>query len=120
MSLERRDAAYIWDMLEAAEAVRRYIAGYDLVRYEQDRQVRSAVERELEIIGEAARRLSPEFRAAHPDLPWTSIVAQRNMLAHEYQRIENARIWKVASDLLPRLEQLLRSVLPPLPEQPAE
>jgi uncharacterized protein with HEPN domain len=115
MHLLPPDAAYLWDIVEAAEAIQGYIAGLDLVRYAQDRQVRSAVERELEIIGEAARRLSVEFRSQHPEVPWTSIVAQRNALAHEYQRIEHARIWKVITESLPQLEQGLRPLLPPPP-----
>lgn len=75
MPLLPRDAAYVWDIVEAAEAIQGYIAGLDLVRYAQNRQIRSAVERELEIIGEAARRLSVDFRSEHPEIPWTSIVA---------------------------------------------
>lgn len=115
MSLLPRDAAYVWDILEAAAAIQDYVAALDLDRYAQDRQVRSAVERELEIIGEAARRLSSEFRAQHPEIPWTAVVAQRNILAHEYQRIEHARIWRVITESLPRLQHVLRPLLPPPP-----
>ncbi len=73
--------------------------------------VRRGVERDVEIMGEAAKRVSAEFRAAHDEIPWIGIVAQRNVLAHEYGDIKLDRIWRVASariqELLPLLDALL-------------
>jgi len=80
--------------------------------------LRGAVERHLEIIGEAANRVSLSFREAHPELPWQRIVAQRNVLAHEYGEIEHALVWRVATIRVPELIQQLQRLLPPLPPQP--
>ena len=113
MLLDPRDAAHIWDIIRAAEAVADDIAGLGLETYLRVRRIRSAVERELEIIGEAARRLSESFREAHPEIPWTNIIAQRNILAHRYNKIDHARVWSVASNRLPELVAALRPLVPP-------
>lgn len=75
-----------------------------------------AVERALEIIGEAARRVSETFKQAHPEIPWRSIIAQRNVLAHEYNEIEQELIWTVATvrikELIANLEPLILLIPP--------
>jgi uncharacterized protein with HEPN domain len=86
------------------------------------------VERHIEIIGEAAARvwsrascrlrdLSRAFRAAHPDIPWRRIIAQRNILAHEYGEIDDALVWRVAIVRLPELISLLERIVPPPPPE---
>jgi len=82
------DAAYLSDMLEACERVVEFIDGRTLEDYVSDAFLRSAVERQIEIVGEAARRVSEGFRDAHPEVPWRPIIAQRHILAHEYGEIE--------------------------------
>jgi uncharacterized protein with HEPN domain len=75
--------------------------------YEAARTTQMAVERGLEIIGEASRRLSQTFRDAYSDVRWSSIIGLRNTLAHDYVHISNARIWEVIRYELPRLSQRL-------------
>ena len=75
MLLEDRDIAYIWDMLDNARTADEIIKGMDLQQYLADRKVQLAVERLVEIIGEAARRISEEFRQAHPEIAWRGIIA---------------------------------------------
>ena len=65
----------------------------------------------LVLIGEAAGRLSPEFRERHPEVPWRQIVGQRNVVVHEYDRIDLDIVWNVASDEVPRLADRVRSIL---------
>ncbi len=69
MSLEKDDRAYLWDMLTAARAVVAFVEGRTLEEYIIDLMLRSAVERQVEIVGEAARRVSREFQAMHPKFP---------------------------------------------------
>lgn len=76
MPPDRDDNAGLWDMLTAAKAVVGFVQGWTLVEYVTDLMLRSAVERQIEIIGEAARRISKEFQAAHPEIPWRPIQAQ--------------------------------------------
>src|SRR5208337_5157136 len=77
MQPEAKDAAYLWDMLDAACAVQEFVASRSLSDYLTDRMLRGAVERHLEIVGEAASRVSRSFRAGHPEIPWQRIVAQQ-------------------------------------------
>jgi uncharacterized protein with HEPN domain len=69
MTAPKDDRVYLWDMLTAARAVALFARGRTLAEYEADLLLRSAVERQIEIIGEAARRVSAEFQAAHPVIP---------------------------------------------------
>ena len=97
-------------MLDAARSVREFTSGVT-----QDRKLQLAVERALEIIGEAARLVSPTFKTNHVEIPWKEIIGQRNVLAHEYGAINQERIWLVASRRIPELIRLLEPLLPPPP-----
>lgn len=112
MSAPKDDLSYLWDMLEAAKAVLAFIQGRTLAEYETDLMLRSAVERQIEIIGEAARRVSKEFQLAHPEILWRPIQAQRHVLAHDYGEIKHDRIWRVAETHIPELIALLEPLVP--------
>lgn len=96
-----RDAAWLVDMLRGARAVVSFVAGRTFEQYDADLFFRSAVERQVEIIGEAARGMSDTFKAAHPTIPWRPIMAQRHRLAHQYGEIDNRLIWTVATVHVP-------------------
>ncbi len=72
----------------------------------------------MEIIGEAARRISEELRRAHPEIPWRSMIAQRNVLAHEYGEIKHERMWVLVTEHLPALVLDLEKLIPPVPPDP--
>ena len=112
MSPDRDDLAYLWDMLTAARAVVSFVQGRTLEDYLGDLLLRSAVERQVEIIGEAARRVSREFQDAHPEIPWRPVQAQRHILAHDYGEIRHDRLWRVAVEHVPALIQLLDGLVP--------
>jgi uncharacterized protein with HEPN domain len=111
---EKDDTSYIWDMLDAAKAVREFITGRSYQDYLIDRMLRGAVERYLEIIGEAAGKVSKAFRDAHPEIPWQKIIGQRHVLIHDYGDIEHELIWSVAAnhipDLIDKLEPLIETL----------
>ncbi len=85
--------------------------------YLQQEMMQRAVERQLEVLGEAARRISVTFKHAHPEIPWQSIIGQRNVLAHEYEEINPVRIWRVVTTHIPALLEHLTPLLPPLPPE---
>jgi uncharacterized protein with HEPN domain len=114
MPPKRNDTAGLWDMLDAARAVRDFIKGRTFQEYLKDRMLKSAVERQIEIIGEAARHLSESFRLSHPEIPWQKIIVQRHVLAHEYADIEDNLIWKVATVHIPELVKFLEPLITPL------
>lgn len=116
MRPEERDAAYLWDMREAAREVLEFIEGVNYARFTADKVLRYAVERQIHVIGEAAKRVSASFRESHSEIPWKTIIGQRNVLAHEYGEILVERIWRVATERLPELVRLLEPLIPRPPE----
>ncbi len=117
MQPEEKDAAYLWDMLQAAKEVEAMLAEFDLSAFLANRVLILAVERSVEIIGEAARRVSNTFQTSHSEIPWREIIGQRNILAHEYGQIDHELLYKTATEDIPELIVLLTSVLPPLNKQ---
>ncbi len=111
MQPDERDAAYLWDMLDAARTVEQLSSGMDFAEYSSDRKTQLAVERSLEIIGEAAGRVSALFRDAHPEIPWRQVIGQRNVLIHEYGEIKQERIWKTVRENVPQLVELLKPLV---------
>lgn len=117
MPPEKDDRAYLWDMLTAAQAVVTFVQRRTLDDYVADLMLRSAVERQVEIVGEAARRVSKEFQDAHPEIPWRPIQAQRHVLAHDYGEIKHDRIWRVAVEHIPALITVLEPLVPASPDE---
>ena len=115
MRPDERDTGYLLDMLEHARGAAQAVGGRTFEEYANDENLRFAVERRIEIIGEAAGRVSDAFREAHPEIPWRKIIAQRNVLAHEYGEIEDEILWQVATVSLPELTVLLEPLVPPSP-----
>ncbi|MGB7159142.1 MAG: HepT-like ribonuclease domain-containing protein [Tepidisphaeraceae bacterium] len=105
-------------MLGAAEAALEHVAGKSRDDYEKQKLLRHAVERNIEIIGEAARRLPAEFREQHPEIRWRVIMATRHILAHDYDAVDNDIVWRILTDHLPPLITQLRVLLPPAPPPP--
>ncbi len=112
MPPELGDSAYLWDMLDAARAVVRFTSGKSFAAYSADEVLRAAVERKLEIVGEAARHVSKTFRLDHPEIPWHKITSQRHVLAHEYGEIEDEIIWRVVTIHVLELISLLEPLVP--------
>ena len=90
MSPEEKDPAYVWDMLEYAREAARLVEGVSWADYESRRELQLALERCLELVGEAARRVSEITRRAHPAIEWAKIIGLRNVLAHALARDSSA------------------------------
>ncbi len=109
--MRAEDRTRIQHMLDAGETVAQFIAGRRREDLEGDRMLLFAVVRALEILGEAAGKVSAEARAAAPEIPWGSIVSMRNRLIHGYFDIDTAIVWKTAIEEVPDLLVRLREVL---------
>lgn len=112
MPPEARHLAHLWDMREAAREIVTAVGERSLEAFSGDRVLMLAVERSLEIIGKAARRVPPEFQDEHPGIPWREIIGQRNILAHEYGQIDHEILFKTVQDDLPDLIEALARLLP--------
>ena len=116
MRPDEGDPARLWDMLAHAREIVQTIHGKPFVEYLRDKNLRLATERRIEIIGEAARRISPEFQTSHPEIPWQKIVALRHILAHEYGEIKQEVVFRIATVRIPELIAHLEPLIPTLPE----
>ncbi len=111
MQPEDKNPAYLWDILDAASTILQFTSGLKMGQYLKDRKLQLAVERLLEVIGEAANRVSSDFQQSHPEIPWKKIVGQRNVIAHEYGEIKQERIWTVVSSNIPELIEKLKPLV---------
>ena len=111
-----RDHAHLWDMLEAARSVLEFVGARTRSEYLSDPLLQAAVERKVEIIGEAARKVSDEFRKVHPDIRWRGIIGQRNILAHRYAQIDHQQVWDLVTVHIPELIEKLERLIPPAPQ----
>ncbi len=106
-----RDPVLLEAMLDAARSAVSFVAGKTLKQYLHDPLLRSAVERQVEIIGEAVRFVSGETRARAPHIPWLQIRAQRHRLAHEFGEVDHRVMWEIATVYAPRLIDNLENLL---------
>ncbi|MFO1535599.1 MAG: DUF86 domain-containing protein [Thermoplasmatota archaeon] len=97
-------------MVAAGELILRFAKGGQR-RFLEDPMVNSAIERQFEVFGEAARRLSPAFRDAHPEVPWRTIIAFRNTLIHGYDAVVPEKVWDVIGKALTPTLEVLRPLL---------
>lgn len=112
-----RDPAYLEHMLEAIARIRRYVGRKRRAGFLGDALLQDAVIRNIEIVGEAASRLSAEFAARHAAIPWRDIVGMRHRLIHGYLKVNLDTVWEVVERDLPALAPKLRALLgePPAP-----
>lgn len=108
-----RDDAYLLDMLLAARKVLEFTRDIAWEQFRTDDLVQNAVMRQIQIIGEAARKVSIECQQDHPDIPWQKIIGMRNKLVHEYFRIIPERVWDVIEKDIPELIRLVEPLVPP-------
>ena len=97
MRIEERDKAYLWDMLDAALAIQGFVQGKTPHDYLTDRMLRGA---------------SDTLKQACPEIPWRSVIAQRNILAHEYGEVRHEMIWNVATIRIPEMIAVIRAIVP--------
>lgn len=110
--MQRDPRAFLWDVKQAVAAITEFTAGLDAAGYRASPLIRSAVERQFEIIGEALNRLSkeaPDVANRVPDV--RKIVAFRNLLIHGYAVIDDGRVWEIVTTMLPSLHATTSALL---------
>lgn len=113
MQPDDQDLSLLLDMLQAARKIEQFVSDMSFEQYSTDELVQAAVERKLEIIGEAARKVSEEFQRQNPGIPWRGIISQRHFLAHEYGEVRQEKLWRVATLRIPELISMLTPLVPP-------
>ena len=107
-----RDTALLLDMLLAAQDAISFVAAMSEAEFNEARLQQNAVIRSLEVIGEAAGKVSDSFRSAHDAIPWREIIATRHRLIHGYADVRLDVVWRVVRDQLPTLVGALRPLVP--------
>ena len=107
-----RDRVYLQDILEAARLALSYVEGIDRETFLGDTQRQDAVIRRVEIIGEAARRISSQTKAASPAIPWNEMIGMRNMLIHEYDDVDLEILWDTLQRDIPGLIEWIEPLMP--------
>ena len=99
------------DIIEAVQLIRSEMAEVTLQSFEADIRKRWLVERGIEIISEASRRLPDAMKARHSEIPWPKVAGIGNVLRHDYGHVAHDVLWRVVSDNLPPLEKVCREEL---------
>ncbi|WKZ34954.1 MAG: DUF86 domain-containing protein [Anaerolineales bacterium] len=108
-----RDDTYLVDILESAKIALDYVFGKTWDQFYEDIQCQDAVVRRIEIIGEAARRVSEGTRNQHPQIPWREMTSMRNLVVHEYDVVDINQVWDTVQNKLPPLIKELAKIVPP-------
>lgn len=108
----RPDNLYLADIVEASDAIARFLADFDEESYFLVDELRqSAVLQKLIVIGEAAARISPEVRERHTKVPWADIIGFRNIVVHVYFSVDWSIVWVTATRDVPRLRRQIEQIL---------
>ena len=110
-SMSPEDRVRLLHMIEATEDAMSFVADKTRPELEQDRKTLFAVIRCVEIIGEAAARISAATRAIAPDIPWSAIVGMRNRLVHAYFDVDTDVVWQTVTVELPALMNRIQTLL---------
>src|SRR5215212_6673549 len=117
-----RDDTYLVDILESAKIALEYVAGKSWDEFYEDMQCQDAVLRRtlapyaragVEIIGEAARHISPQIQKKYPQIPWRDLTALRNLVIHQYDAVDINQVWDTTQNRLPPLVDELSKIVPP-------
>lgn len=108
--MKREYTFFLKDILEAIDRIERFMGEKTFDSFVQDDMLTSAVVRQLEVIGEAAKNLPAAVRKRYPDVPWSSMARMRDRLSHGYWTVDYEIVWKVVKEELPALKPRLQEI----------
>jgi uncharacterized protein with HEPN domain len=109
--MQRDDSVYLKHIRDSIAKIQAYTKGLNKASFLKDSLVQDAVIRQIEIIGEAAKRLSERIRAQHTDVPWQDISGMRNKLIHDYFGVDIEKVWLTVRDDIPILKKEIARIL---------
>lgn len=114
-SVNERDVLYFGHMVDAAREALDLAHDADRTTFDSNRMMRLALTHLVQIVGEAARKVSAESRGAHPEIPWQEIIGMRHVLVHDYEGVKEPKVWETVVDDLPALVAAIEAFLPEPP-----
>jgi len=112
----RPEKLYLQDILDACDAIERFLQRTNESAFTRDELVQSAILQKLIVIGEAAARLPRSFTERHPEIEWADIIAFRNFAVHEYFAVDWRIVWVTATEDVPLLRSKMKALLSQLEE----
>ena len=109
--MKKDDTVFLKHILDAINLIEEYLKDKSYEEFKDNHMLQDAVIRELEIIGEAAKNLSKEFRNKHSDIPWRQIAGMRDKLIHGYFGVDLDAVWDTATIDIPSLKERLQEIL---------
>ena len=110
--MPQRDLSYLTDIVQAGKQIQEFIQDVDKTQFEKSSLIQSAVIRQLEIIGEATKRLSEQFRLENPEIPWKNIAGMRDILIHAYDHVDINEVWNVIVTSMPAIMKQIQTIIP--------
>lgn len=107
-----RDDASVVDIDTAAKRILKFVGNLNETELSDDEEKQSAIIYQLIIIGEATKRLSPKFRQQHESIPWKAIAGMRDVLAHQYDKVNSKTLWDIVDQEIPELIDFISPLLP--------
>jgi uncharacterized protein with HEPN domain len=111
MSQPRQYRDFVEDILQASKKATEFLGGLSLAEFALDEKTAFAVVRTLEIVGEAAKRISQDVRDRYPDVPWRSMSGIRDKLIHDYVTVNLEIVWRTVNEDLPALIPAMEAIL---------
>ncbi len=107
----RDPTLYLKDILEAMEAIERFVEGMEFEYFKSDDKTSSAVLRKFEIIGEATKNVPETIKQKYSIVPWREMAGMRDKLIHFYFGIKYDLVWQTIKDVIPQVKPLIRKIL---------
>ncbi len=111
MPPDEDDVEALWDIKQAIEEIQGFMVGFSEDSYLETLWLQRVVERNFEILGEAARHVSRKFQQAHPEIDWRNTIGLRNIIAHRYSQVDHEILWSIINDVLSELLQQISQCL---------
>lgn len=108
---KREYKLFLLDILECIKRIEKYTDGFTQKKLEGNELVADAVIRNLEIIGEAAKNIPADLRKQSPEIPWKKIIGFRNIVIHEYFKVDLSNTWTIIDIQLPVLKPQIKELL---------
>lgn len=107
----KKDLLYLHHIMESLTLISQYLSNVDIATFKESQQLQDAVVRRFEVVGEAAKRVSPELRNQYPNIPWRHMVGMRDNLIHDYEMVDYELVWSTYRKDVPSAIEVIQQVI---------